>query len=199
MQEPFSDQSFYNDLEETLREAWRLLSRGVADRRSPFHTPSVATVRVDGTPSVRTVVLRACKPENRLIRFHTDARSPKVAEIARNADVAMLFYDAAQKIQIRIEGAARLHRGDALAEECWQASRLQSRQCYRVPVAPGSALSDPADAGHELLAEDEARRYFTVVAVEVRVLEWLYLAIAGHRRARFHWSGAEWQGAWLAP
>jgi pyridoxamine 5'-phosphate oxidase len=67
--------SFYDDLDGTLAEAWRLISRGVADRRSPFHHPVVATIGGDGAPQARTVILRACDPAAQRLRFHTDARS----------------------------------------------------------------------------------------------------------------------------
>jgi len=46
-------------LDEIRADAFRLIARGVADRRSPFRTPTLATVGVDGRPRLRTVVLRA--------------------------------------------------------------------------------------------------------------------------------------------
>ena len=49
---------FFDDLDASLAHAWRLLTRGVNDRRSGFHTPAIVTVGLDGAPAMRTVVLR---------------------------------------------------------------------------------------------------------------------------------------------
>ncbi len=123
---------FYDDLDETLREAWRLLERGVTERRSPFHTPALASVREDGSPSIRTLVLRAVDRDTRTLRFHTDVRSGKFREITAQPRVALHFYDPTRKVQMRVDGRARLHKGDAIAAAAWRATRPFSRACYRV-------------------------------------------------------------------
>ena len=46
---------FYNDLDASLAHAWAMIGRGVADRRSAFHTPVVATV--DGGASFDAQVI----------------------------------------------------------------------------------------------------------------------------------------------
>ncbi|MEL7049917.1 MAG: pyridoxamine 5'-phosphate oxidase family protein, partial [Pseudomonadota bacterium] len=90
---------FYNDLDLTLSQIWRRLERGVADRRSPFHTPTVATMRrADGLPNLRTVVLRACEHQDRQLTFHTDARSEKCRELRANPAIALHVYDPQAKI-----------------------------------------------------------------------------------------------------
>ncbi len=192
---------FYDDLDETLREAWRLLVLGVTDRRSPFHTPALATLREDGSPSIRTLVLRAVDRNARTLRFHTDVRSDKFREITVQPRIALHFYDPARKIQLRVNGRARLHTGDAIAADAWCATRPFSRACYRVEPPPGRVVDDPrsvwaapdpeqADAGHE---------NFAAVYVGVESLEWLYLAARGHRRARFVWDSLRLTADWLAP
>jgi pyridoxamine 5'-phosphate oxidase len=194
--------SFYDDLDGTLAEAWRLIARGVADRRSPFHHPVVATVGLDGEPQARTVILRGCDVAERVLRFHTDARSDKAREIAADARAALHFYDPGAKIQVRVAGAAALHRNDAVADGAWAGSRLFSRQCYGIAPGPGAAITAGGDF---TLPEttDEAtaagRANFTAVTIAVARLEWLYLAAAGHRRARFGWSGGALRSEWLAP
>ncbi len=194
--------SFYDDLAETLAEAWRLIARGVADRRSPFHHPVVATAGLDGAPRARTVILRGCDVAGRVLRFHTDLRSEKAAEIAARPDVALHFYDPGAKIQLRLSGTAALHRDDQVADAAWAGSRLFSRQCYGVAPGPGT----PIAAGGDFTlpeATDEGtaagRAHFAAVMVHVASLEWLYLAAAGHRRARFDWSSGSPQAVWLTP
>lgn len=199
---------FYDDLDLTLAEAFALWSRGVKDRRSAFHTPTLATIGRDGRPRARIVVLRAFAPSQRLLRVHTDARSDKADEIAAEARVALLGYDAAAKIQIRLEGRARLHRDDAIADAAWAASRPQSRACYGTAPAPGTAIGEgggfalPAEGDDAALAA--GRAHFTAIEIRFSRLEWLYLAQSGHRRALFRWeeAGADEsrpQAGWLAP
>ena len=190
-----------DDLEEILQAAWRLLADGVTDRRAPFHTPCVATVDGGGLPSVRTVVLRAVDPAARLLRFHSDLRSMKVAALRGNPHIAVHGYDAGRKTQLRLTGAARVHADDALAEDAWRGSRPFSRACYRVSPGPGSPIVDPSGA---FTPEDrgdlkQGRENFCAVVVRVDALEWLYLSAKGHRRARFDWHDGVLSASWLVP
>ena len=44
-------------LSDVFDSAWRLIGRGAADRRSPLHTPVVASVGADGAPDAVAVAL----------------------------------------------------------------------------------------------------------------------------------------------
>jgi pyridoxamine 5'-phosphate oxidase len=191
--------SYYDDLPATLDEAWGLLVRGAVDRRHAFHTPTVATVGLDGTPRVRTVVLRAVDMRARTVRFHTDRRSGKFAELTHAPAIALHAYDPGAKIQVRLSGTAQLHAcGSDLAASAWRQSQAMSRLCYGQLAAPGTAVDDPyaALAGG---SDEEGERNFVAVVTKVSRLEWLYLAHAGHRRAVFSWDGDAHSGVWLAP
>ncbi|MDJ0945811.1 MAG: pyridoxamine 5'-phosphate oxidase family protein [Kiloniellales bacterium] len=192
---------FYDDLDASLLEAWRLLRRGVKDRRSPFHTPALATRRDDGFPAVRTVVLRAVDVMQHRLRFHTDARSAKFREISADPRVAVHFYDPSKKVQLRADGRATLHRDDELADTAWRATRLFSRACYRVAEMPGTVVANPQASSSAGDADDPdaGRENFAAISVSIDGLEWLYLAARGHRRARFSWTDGEVEGAWLIP
>ena len=76
---PFDGQTL--DLKEGLNAAWTLIEEGVRDRRSIFHLPTVASISVDGSPTIRTVVLRGVNVSERSLRFHTDRRSAKFLEL----------------------------------------------------------------------------------------------------------------------
>jgi len=191
---------FYDDLDLTLAEAWRLLVVGAADRRSAFHTPTVATNGGDGAPAIRTIVLRAADQATRTLRFHTDRRSAKFADISRDARVALHAYEAPAKVQLRVAGRARLHGfGDPVAKMAWTGSQRQSRLCYGQHAEPGQVLDDPVAALAGTDDPDGGEVHFTAVVITVARLEWLYLASAGHRRARYEWTGENWRGHWLAP
>ncbi len=187
---------FADDLDETLAEAFRLLARGVADRRSPFHTPTLATIAADGAPSLRTLVLRGFDAPSRTLRLHTDARSAKVAELRCDPRAALHAYDAGAHIQLRLAGEAMLSFDDADADAAWARATPNSRLVYAQHAAPGTPMADPVLPPFT----GDARVHFATIAFRFHSLEWLWLAAGGHRRARFTWDGAVRTGAeWRAP
>jgi pyridoxamine 5'-phosphate oxidase len=194
--------SFYNALSESLAESWRLLARGVADRRSAFHHPTVATIGCDGSPKLRTVILRGCNAASWSLRFHTDSRSDKISEIERDPRIGLHFYDPGAKIQLRVAGVATLHRDDATADAAWSITRVFSRQCYGVMPGPGTPLAAGADFDLPETTDEATapgRAHFCAVAISIASIEWLYLASAGHRRARFTRGVDGVRSEWLTP
>ena len=189
----------YDDLEAVERTAWAMLVEGVAARKRPFHQVAVASVAADGAPTVRTVVLRGADEARRTLRFHTDARSRKFAELQREPRCSILAYDHDAKVQVRAEGLAKLHNRDERAAAHWDETRTMSRECYRQPSGPGERLADPAQAQSDgALSEAEGFTNFVAVELHVRALEWLYLAAAGHRRALITYEPSTAR-VWLAP
>jgi pyridoxamine 5'-phosphate oxidase len=184
-------------LENCLDEAFRRLAGAAADRRCPFHTPTLATVAPDGAPEARTLVLRGFEARARTIRLHTDARSAKVLSLAREPRCQLHLYDAGAKLQLRLSGSATLHGGDALAESAWRDSREPSRMCYAVEPGPGSPVGAPLSAPRDASAGWDN---FRAILLCFDLLEWLELAAAGHRRARFDWRGrTDPLAQWLVP
>jgi hypothetical protein len=184
-------------LDAILAEAFRLLAEGVADRRSAFHSPTFATIGLDGAPTARTLVLRGFEPAARQLRLHTDSRSGKVEEVARDPRCALHVYDAEAQIQLRLAGQASLHRHDEVAEAAWTGSRPFSRICYSVAPSPGTPVPAPPAAPAD---PDAGRPNFAALVFTFSTLEWLWLSIEGHRRARFAWHGGpEPAATWLVP
>ncbi len=199
--ETFSDLALAEDA------LWARLNRAVRDRRSPWHTPVVATTGHDGRPRARVMVLRGVDRTDGLLRFHTDSRAAKVAEVVRMPGVALLFYDAGAKLQLRIEGEGRIEAQGPVADAAWAVTRPFSRRCYLAPVGPGSTACGPTsglppalEEAEPSLAESEAgRAHFAVLLVSARALEFLWLAVTGHRRGRFERVEGGWAGRWLVP
>jgi len=189
--------AFADDLSASLQEAFRLLADAVPNRRSPFHTPTIASLDDAGAPSLRTVVLRGFDAGARSLRFHTDRRSDKAHGIARDPRVMMHFYDAALHVQMRVAGQAVLHLDDAVADAAWAASQHSSRMCYAAPDAPSAIVAAPPPAPKD---SDIGRPHFAAVVIGFHRLEWLWLAAAGHQRARFSWDEAgNLTAEWIAP
>ena len=185
-----------NDLSEVRATAFALLARGVADRRSPLHTPTLSSIGLDGAPRARTLVLRGFDAASRTLRLHSDRRSDKFAEILRDPRCALHGYDAASQVQMRLEGIASLHTEDTVADAAWDASQPTSRIIYAIEPAPGTTIAAPVPAPVDEVA---GRPNFGVILLRIYSLEWLFLASSGHRRARIDWLADQERATWLVP
>lgn len=187
-----------------IRDIHDCLIRGANSRRSPAHTPVVATADGD----MRVMVLRAYDPATATLRFHTDARSPKVAAVEDNSAASVLVYDPETKVQIRMRGVARIERTSDAAEDAWRTSTNFARRCYLTQAAPGSPSAEPVSGlpgwAEGVLPSDEdiapARENFAILLIRVFAFDWLYLAHAGHRRATVTLDEAGATGfCWVVP
>lgn len=185
------------DLAQALDRAFQALARGVADRRSPCHTPALASIARDGAPALRTVILRGFDPAARSLRIHTDSRSPKAAELHADPRAALLIHDPAERVQLRLAGRVTLHGNDAFADQAWATSRGSSRMTYAAGHAPGTPIPAPLPAPDDPRA---GRAHFLALAMTFHSLDWLHLDPAGHARALFRWDDAGTLAAtWIAP
>lgn len=188
----------FETLDDVRKDAQTRLAGAMEDRRSPMHTPVVATADADA----RVMVLRHFAPWS--LRFHTDTRAPKVAVIARNPQIGVLFYDKAAKVQIRVRGQARVESEGAVAQAAWEASDNFARRCY-LGDGPGTLAAGPASGLPEAFEGVEpsdaelapARANFAVLLVEIHQLDWFHLAHDGHRRAVF--DRATGAAQWVTP
>jgi pyridoxamine 5'-phosphate oxidase len=189
--------AFGEDLAETLVETWRLLRLGAADPASALHLPVLASLRADGAPAARTVVLRAVDETSRSLRIHTDRRSAKCGEIDRDPRVVLHFYDPDRLVQLRMDCSATLHCDDALADRAWIDNPPATQALYRVAPGPGVPI-DAAECFDAKAAED-GRGNFAAIVAGIERLDWLHLAPQGHRRARFDWADGRLRATWLVP
>ena len=199
----YNDYTQYN-LSELDQDCWDRLVTGAIKSRTPFHTPSIATLH-QGDVSLRTVVLRKTLPTERELRFHTDIRSPKWQELSQNPSISALFYDAVDRIQLRVKGKAVLHQTNEITAEAWQKTSLSSRKCYLTLFSPSSfteestsGLTDDIEHENFTIAERESGyTNFGIVSIHVQSIDWLWLNHAGHRRAYFDYEKGV--NSWMIP
>jgi 3-hydroxyisobutyrate dehydrogenase len=191
-------------LRDIENDIWNRLVNGAVKSRDPFHTPCVATHSgID--ISLRTVVLRKAVPESKELRFHTDTRSKKWQELIVNPSISALFYDAADRIQIRVKGRAVLHFNNDITSAAWQKTSLSSRRCYLTNFDPSSftdhstsGLPEHIEQENFTLEESEIGfNHFGIVSIQVQNIDWLWLHHAGHRRAFFDYVSEQYQ--WMIP
>lgn len=195
----------FGTLDQVFADAAAHLTRAAQSRKSPMHVPVVGTADGD----LRMMVLRACDPGIGLLRFHTDARSPKARLVGEQGMASVLAFDAAAKVQLRLRGPARIEMAGPAADAAWAASTAFARRCYLAVGAPGSPAPAPTSGlppEVEGICPDEsqllaARENLSVLLIEPTSLDWLYLAHDGHRRAQFTRAGPgqDWQGTWVIP
>ena len=190
-----------SDLE---KDIWNRLVNGAVKSRDPFHTPSVAT-HSGNDISLRTVVLRKAVPESKELRFHTDTRSKKWQELTINPSISALFYDAADRIQIRVKGRAVLQFKNDITAAAWQKTSLSSRRCYLTNFDPSSFTDYPTSGLPEHIEQEKFTleeseigfKNFGIVSIQVQNIDWLWLHHAGHRRAFFDYTDGSFQ--WMIP
>jgi 3-hydroxyisobutyrate dehydrogenase len=191
-------------LDDLEQDIWVRLVTGAVKSRNPFHTPCVATMD-KGEISLRTVVLRKALAKERELRFHTDIRSPKWKELTLNPSISALFYDAGDRIQLRVKGQAVLQYKNDLTAEAWKNTSSSSRRCYLTLHSPSSfaeiptsGLSEEIEQENFTLAESEmGYSNFGIVSIQVQSIDWLWLNHAGHRRAFFDYTDGSFQ--WMIP
>ena len=171
---------------------------GATDRRSAMHTPVVATADADA----RVMVLRGFDATSWTLRFHTDARSPKVAVIRADPRIGVLAYDKQAKLQLRLRGTGRIVTTGQEVDSAWSQSDNFARRCY-LGSGPGEQSDQPTSGlpsafeGVEPTDEEAApaRENFALLLVRIEEADWFSLAHTGHRRALF--VGEE--GRWISP
>lgn len=191
-------------LDEIYARVWHCLVTAAHDSQHPLNAMQAATVGLDGAPNVRTVALRRASEARNVVTFHTDWRSPKVAELTREPRIALVGIDAARELQIRLFGKAHIVREGAERLDAWNASSDDRELIqYRTLLAPGTPVGQPGDVFGEtgdVPGPREGLKHFCVVQVVPFCIDWLDLSAADNpERARFVRNGDAWDRSWVAP
>ena len=196
--------AYYEDFSEIIKKIWLMLDDAITNRSSQFRTPTFICgdqLDFDG----RIVVLRKSDQKNNLLQFHSDIRSDKIEKLKKNSKAAMLFYDKEEKIQVRLKVNCTINHENDVTKDSWSKTQHISRKCYLVDNGPGSETEIPTSGLKPELdnfdytkeQSEEGYKNFTVIQCEVKLIEWLYLAAKGHRRARFNLENNK--NTWLIP
>ena len=197
--------AYYQNFSEIEKKIWSLLDDAVTNRTSPFRIPVFICgyqYDFDG----RIVVLRKSDQSNKLLQFHSDIRSDKVKRLKDNNNASMLFYDKEEKIQVRAKVECIINHKNEVTKQSWLKTGHMSRKCYLVDNGPGTESPTPTSGlkpeldNFEFTMEqsEEGYKNFTVIQCKIKILEWLYLAAKGHRRAKLKYSDYT-KGYWLIP
>ncbi len=166
----------------------------IKNPEDPLRLAIVSTAAED-QPRSRYVVLRHMD-DNLDLYFFTDFRSSKILQLTVNSRVGVLLFDPVEKIQIIIEGQARVHHQDDLTKRFWSDIPPALRKPYASRVPPGTELSQPEKAHNWPRSINDEN--FAVVRVTPKNLEVLQINGLAHYRARFTIHPC-WEASWIAP
>ena len=196
--------AYYEDFNEIKKKIWLMLDDAITNRASQFRIPTFICGNQSDFDG-RIVVLRKSDQHNNIVQFHSDIRSDKIEKLKRNPKAAMLFYDKDEKIQVRLKIECVVNHNNEITKESWSKTQHISRKCYLVDNGPGSESASPTSGlkpeldNFEFTMEqsEEGYKNFTVIQCKIKLIEWLYLAAKGHRRARFDLETKK--DTWLVP
>ena len=181
------------------------LKRATQDRHHAWRTPVLATSAADGMPNARTVVLREVDDNLAQLRFYTDARSAKVAELDNQGVALLVFWSKRLNWQLRVRAAVSIHVTGSVVDDVWaRVSQSAAAGDYLSSSTPGviidvsSAVQPAKTPVTPSLASpvvSAPNHHLVVLSAHVQEIDWLELARSGHRRARLR--ADSWD--WLAP
>jgi len=177
---------------------WQELARATQDRHHAWRLAVLATVDGDGADG-RTVVLREADAEARVLRFFSDARSPKLAQATAHPQATLVVGSPGLSWQLRLRVLLEMEtEGLAVASRGARLRQSTAAQDYLSPVAPGMPLGVAEALGGPPAPQAAAQRgHFALLTAAVLSIDWLELNTngKGHRRALFDAAG----GRWIAP
>lgn len=157
------------------------LNKGADNREHPLHLLTLATVGADGRPSARLMINRGVDRAKARLWFHTDLRSPKVADLRSRPEACIIAWDPRTCVEIRLSGRCTIHSSDPLAQSHWDHFSRTAMWLYEHPQVP---QQDPGDGPVDLrLPNDQAalshaltaraRAQFAVLQVQIDSIDWL--------------------------
>lgn len=173
-------------LDDLLAHVWARLARGAAESSDPFRLVTLATMGAKG-PEARTVGLRSAVRSRNEVEVHSDLRTGKVEALRAEPRAALLAWDPAAQLQIRIAVTMRILPAD---ETRWSRVPGAARTNYGTDPAPGRPVERP-----EFVTRTPDVARFAALIGDVRSFDVVSLAHDPHRRAMFDETG----GRWVAP
>lgn len=183
------------DLPPVLRPVWAALDAATT-RRTGFTLAGLATASADGAPQVRSVILRDWDPGRGVLAFATDGRSAKVREIRADPRVALVLWDDAAQVQVRLAGRAAVVADPDERWRRWDRLGPGTRRGYATTTPPGAAVAGPVARD-----DDEAAWFdrFAWVEVVVDRVDRLDLAADPHDRVLAERDAVGWRARRVAP
>ena len=169
---------------------WRELSDATHDRAHAWRTPVLATINGDAADA-RVVILREVDKDEGRLRFYTDERAHKVAQIRIAPRGCLVMWSPSLRWQVRCHVRLKLNTSGLAVTSRWAKIRLTpAANDYLSNMPPGAPMQDLPDKVSG--SGSVSRAHFAVMSAEVDSFDWLELAPTGNRRAIFDAEGERW-------
>ena len=172
-------------LEQVQAAIWHELNQAVHHKAHAWRVGVLATVANDAADA-RCVVLREWDAATHTLVIFTDARSPKVTQMAAQPMGVLVLWSDALGWQLRLRVRLETQTSGLMVSSRWARMKMTpAAHDYLSPLPPGSPLD-------RALPQRESREHFAVLTAEVLAMDWLELHEDGQRRAQFDSQGARW-------
>ena len=164
------------------------LHAGRGERSSRYF--QLATVGRDGRPANRTLVFRGFGDDGG-VRFVTDARTAKAAEIEAGSAGEICWWIEATKEQFRLAGRLEMVADAAERRHAWDGLSPGLRVTFLGPEPKASRAPDdafPAEAGDATTPE-----VFRLVVLRPETVDYLNLATTPQTRVVHRLTGSGWK------
>lgn len=187
------------NLDEIYQHIWKSIRVGAGPTRSPFTIWQLATLGLDGSPQIRSIVLRSADEDARLLSFHTDRRSAKIKEIEADPRVSLVSLDLQNYAQLRVSGVAVLSQDQNEMQRLWAEAKPHTLILYQAPLAPATVIDSPGQGQVQQASKTSGFENFALIQIQVSKIEYLDITPGNHQRALFTCVGGRWAEQWLAP
>jgi pyridoxine/pyridoxamine 5'-phosphate oxidase len=159
-------------------------------KKHAFRFFTLATIASDGSPHLRTVVLRDFNPKDISFTMYTDSRSQKLQELEQDKRAQLLFYDPKRMLQIIVSVVLLENVNE---DKIYNDIPEQSKKDYSSMITPGSEIKSP-----DKLRFNFSKGYFSKLIFKAETIEYLRLKRPNHLRAFFKIED-NWKGTFLVP
>lgn len=142
----------------------------------------LATIGLDNTPRVRTVVFRGWS-ESYEMEIYTDIRSQKYYELYLNNNVEICWLFSNTKCQFRFRGTSRIDLGkDNLSH--WERLSERSKSMWRWPT-PGDQFIIDQKIDLSVQNNEKISNNFVLLKIDIKHVDQLLLDKTTHIRRRW--------------
>ena len=164
---------------------WLSVISNAQEKESEFYSSrliQLATIGLDNTPKVRTVVFRGWTNLYEMMIL-TDKRSQKYYELMTNNNVEVCWFFLKSKCQFRLRGISNFdHSNDTIQH--WDKLDDQTKSMWNWPI-PGNRFENNPSEAKSLNKNSDILNNFILIKVSIRHVDQLILEKPFHIRKQW--------------
>ena len=158
----------------------------------------LATLTADGSPAVRTVVIRDVEIDGGVL-FSSDARSRKNTEVRLDPRASGVMWFRDDAMQFRLSGRCEIVKDDKLRERVWRDKHGDKARALFAWPTPGEARAAEDAFAEAVPAEAPVPATFEVLRLTPTTVETLSLDGVPHDRVVCEPDGDGWRSQRVNP